>query len=275
MSSFKYAISSADEAPKSAPILLTGSICENLKKAAALGYNAIEVHTREDAAIDYAGIASAMKDTNTAISMVVTGRLFTQGRCNLIDDAPYVTTAAMEGMKRYIEIAARLNAGIIVGWAKGNIPAGGTRETYLDRLGGNLNILCELGKKSGVTVNLEVINRYEVNLFTTMAETRDFIRSYGLSNCYIHMDSFHMFIDEKDPFAALKDCGDLLGYLHVADYSRQYPGSGYMDFTRILKILDEINYKGYVSVECLPIPTKEEAAAKAIAHLKGCAASIG
>ena len=53
MKRWDYAVSSADDAPASAPILLKGSICENLKKVAELGYRAIEVHTRPDEQFDY------------------------------------------------------------------------------------------------------------------------------------------------------------------------------------------------------------------------------
>ena len=52
----KYALSAAPQAPKTAPILLTGDICECLKKAAELGYDAIEYHTRENVEFDYAAL---------------------------------------------------------------------------------------------------------------------------------------------------------------------------------------------------------------------------
>ena len=53
MKPWKFCISTADEAPKTAPIMLCGDVCDNLKQAAALGFDAIEVHTRETARLDY------------------------------------------------------------------------------------------------------------------------------------------------------------------------------------------------------------------------------
>lgn len=265
---WKYAVSSADAAPATAPILLHGSVEENLQKAAALGYDAIEVHTREDVPLHYDAIRAAYESSGARVSMVITGRLNTEGKCSLIADEPYITAAAMTGMKQYIDMAQKLEAGIVVGWVKGNVPAGGDRQKYMDRLARNLRILADYGAERGVPLNIEVINRYEVNVFTTAAETVRFLEDYQLENCYAHLDTFHMGIDECDPVEAIRLCKGKLGYFHLADNSRRYPGSGQFDFGKLLKALEEIGYDGYLSVECLPWPSGEEAARKAIAYMK-------
>lgn len=268
MKQWKYAVSSADTAPSTAPILLQGTVEENLEKAAKLGYDAIEVHTREDAALHYDAIRAAYDRTGVRVSMVITGRLNTEGMCSLVADEPYIVSAAMEGMRQYIDMAQKLEAGIVVGWVKGNVPKGGSREKYLDRLARNLAVLAAYGGERGVPLNLEVINRYEVNIFTTAAETVDFLEKYQLKNCFAHLDSFHMGIDECDPVEAIRLCKGRLGYFHLADNSRRYPGSGQFDFARILHALEEVGYDGYLSVECLPYPNGEEAARKAISYMK-------
>lgn len=269
MKNWKYAVSSADEAPSTAPILLQGGVIENLEKAAELGYDAIEVHTREDVEFDCEAIRAAYERTGARVSMVITGRLNTEGMCSLIADEPYIAGAAMEGMRRYIDMARKMEAGIVVGWVKGNVPKGGRREKYLDRLAKNLRSLAAYGAERGVPLNLEVINRYEVNIFTTAAETLAFLDRYQLENCYVHLDAFHMGIDECDPVEAIRLCRGRLGYFHLADNSRRYPGSGQFDFVRLLGALEEIGYEGYLSVECLPWPDGEEAARRAIAYMKG------
>lgn len=268
MRNWKFALSSADEAPSSAVILLKGSIEENLEKAAALGYDAIEVHTREDVAFDYDAIRAAEARTGAKVAMIITGRLNTEGGCSLCADEPYIVAAALDGMRKYIDMAQKLSADIVIGWVKGNVPAGKTREKYLKRLAGNLRILNDYGKERGVKLNIEVINRYEVNIFTTAEETMSFLEAYGLDNCYAHLDTFHMSIDECDPVAAIRRCKGRLGYFHLADNSRQYPGSGQFDFGKMLDALEEIDYDGYLSVECLPVPSGQEAARRGLAHMK-------
>jgi sugar phosphate isomerase/epimerase len=268
MYNWKIACSTAQEAPETAPILLKGDICSNLIKAAELGYQAIEVHMRETTVLDLPAIRKTMKQTGVSICNIVTGRLNTEGKVNLIDDIPYINEAAMKGMKQYIEMAAALDADIIIGWVKGNVPPGAPRSKYLDRLADNLSILNSYAKVRNVRINLEVINRYEVNIFTTCAELVDFLNTHQLDQCYVHLDTFHMNIDETEPVEAIHLAGDRLGYFHLADNSRRYLGSGQLDFRKTLAALSDINYQGYLSVECLPYPTGEEAAFKSIAYLK-------
>ena len=269
MRKWKLAVSSADEAPATAPILLQGSVVENLEKAAALGYDAIEVHTREDVEFDYDAIKAAYERTGARVAMVITGRLNTEGMCSLIADEPYIVSATMDGMREYIDMAQKLEADIVIGWVKGNVPKGGKREKYLDRLAKNLKKLAQYAAERNVKLNIEVINRYEVNIFTTADEIMSFLEKYHIENCYAHLDTFHMGIDECDPVKAIRRCKGKLGYFHLADNSREYPGSGQFDFKRIFEALDEIGYDGYLSVECLPRPTGEEAAKKAIEYLEG------
>ena len=275
MRNWKYAISSADEAPSTAPILLQGSVEHNLQMAAQYGYDAIEIHTREDVEMDYQTINAASTCFGTRVACVVTGRLNTEGKCSLMADEPYIVAATMDGMRQYIDMAQKLGADLVIGWVKGNIPQGGKREKYMSRLAKNLQVLNDYAKERDVKLNIEVINRYEVNVFTTADEIMTFLETYPLDNCYAHLDTFHMGVDECDPVRAIYRCGKRLGYFHLADNSRRYPGSGQFDFKKILKALDEIDYKGYLSVECFPYPNPDLAATRAITHLKSEVKAIG
>lgn len=268
MKRWKYSISTADAAPATAPILLKGPICQNLIQAASLGYNAVEIHTRPEAQLDYDVIGDTMNKTNVRISTVITGRLNTEGGCSLIDDRPYVEEAAMKGMCQYIDMAHYLGTDIVLGWIKGKVPPGGTRSTYLNRLSRNLSRLSEYAGERDVRIYAEVINRYETNIFTTARETMEFIEETGIQNLYAHLDTFHMGIEETDPIAAIRRCKGKLGYFHLADNTRSYPGSGQFDFLGILKALEETGYDGYLSVECLPGSNNEATARQALLYMK-------
>ena len=273
MKNWQFALSSADEAHLTAPILLRGDLRHNLIQASQLGYNALEIHTRETVLWDFPAIETVMLEYNMRISAIVTGRLNTEGRVNLIDDVPYITQSAVTGMQQYIEMAERFKTDIVVGWVKGKIPAGSNEKKYMDRLSYHLQILNEYAGERGVRLFLEVINRYETNIFNTSEATVEFIDKNNLGNCFVHLDTFHMGIDETDPVEAIKLCGNKLGYMHFADNTRSYPGSGQFDFHRIIKALEDIGYDGYLSVECLPKPDGITAARYAIKNLMECIAS--
>lgn len=275
MQNWKYACSSADAAPRTAPILLTGDICDNLRKAAAMGYDCIEVHTREVADLDYDAINACAAECGCKVGMIITGRLNTEGKCDLINDIPYIQDAAMKGMKQYIDMASKLNAGIVLGWAKGNVPAGGDRKKYMKTLAKNLKILDTYAGERNVPICIEVINHYEVNIFVTADEVMTFLEENDLPNCYAHLDTFHMMLEENEPADAIRRCKGKLGYFHLADSTRQYPGTGKMNFVEQLKALDEIGYDGILSIECFPVPDGETAAAEGLKNLKGYIAEIG
>ena len=267
MRNWLIGVSSVEDATDASPLLLKGSVTDNLKKAKELGYDAIEVHTRENVEWDYKEIRSCMKETGVRIAQIVTGKLNTEGLCSLIDDRPYVETACVNGMKRYIDMASELDAGIILGWARGNIPAGKKPEQYMRRLAQNLKILNDYGKEKNVPINIEVICHYEMNIFTTSRELVDFLEKYELDNCFVHLDSYHMQLEELSMVEAIKTAGKKLGYFHIADSTRWYPGSGEMKYDPIFAALEEIGYEGYITVECFPHGDGIETAKKAMEHL--------
>ncbi|MDR1901831.1 MAG: sugar phosphate isomerase/epimerase [Treponema sp.] len=269
-----YALSSAETAPVTAPILLCGGICANIKAAAELGYQGLEVHMREDTPLNYEEVSQTAAEHGIKIAAIVTGRLNTQGQVNLVDDRPYITEAAMKGLREYIRMAAALNTDLIIGWIKGLIPAGAAPGAYHARLARNLSVICREAAEQGVRIFTEVINRYEVNIFTTAKETVDFLEQWEIPNCFVHLDTFHMNIDETDPLEAIRICGKRLGYFHAADNTRLYPGSGTLNFKSYFSVLDEIGYEGFISVECLPVPDGRTAARKALDHLRQCEKGI-
>jgi len=273
MSEWKIGISSVQYASPSAPLLLHGTIEENLRTAKSLGYDAIEVHLRENEVLDFEQIRQAMQETGVKIAMLVTGKLATEGGCTLIDDRPYVESAALDGMKNYIDMAGEVGAGIVIGWARGKIPAGANPEMYLSRLGRNLKIINDYGKAKGVPVVIEVINHYEMNIFTRAEELLAFIDRFGLDNVFVHLDVYHMNLEEDDLPETIRKVGSKLGYVHLADSQRWYPGSGNIDFAAIFNALREINYKGYLTVECFYRGDALGTAEKAISSLNNMLAS--
>ena len=268
MKKWKYAVSAAPAAPKTAPILLTGDICDCLRRAAALGFDAIEYHTRETTVFDYEKILATMEETGCRISMIVTGRLFTEGGYSLTSEDPANEQTAVEGMLRYVDMASRLGAGLVIGWAKGNIRATADRKTYFDRLTKNLKIIDKSAAEKKVPVVIEVINHYEVDVFTTAAELAQYLEANEFASVYAHLDTFHMQLEEESFTKAIECVRGKMGYFHIADSTRWYPGSGYMDFKEILRALESTGYDGYLALECFPKDDNEDTARRGLAYMK-------
>jgi D-psicose/D-tagatose/L-ribulose 3-epimerase len=109
--------------------------------------------------------------------------------------------------------------------------------------------VAEKAKAAGVTLNLEIVNRFESNLLNTAAQGLQFIRDTGSDNVFLHLDTFHMNIEEADPAQAIMLAGDKLGYFHVGESHRGYLGSGTINFTEIFDALAAHGYDDYITFE--------------------------
>lgn len=106
-----------------------------------------------------------------------------------------------------------------------------------------------LAKEYGITMGLEVMNRFEGYLINTAQECVDFIKDVGQENVKVMLDTFHMNIEEDGFAEAIHTAGDLLGHLHVGETNRRLPGQGRMPWGEIAKALKEIGYDGNVVME--------------------------
>ena len=112
-----------------------------------------------------------------------------------------------------------------------------------------LTRVAEKAKAAGVTLNLEIVNRFESNLLNTTAQGLAFIRDTGMDNVYLHLDTFHMNIEEADPAQAIRLAGDRLGYFHIGESHRGYLGTGNIDFPAIFDALLDHGYDDFVTFE--------------------------
>jgi len=101
----------------------------------------------------------------------------------------------------------------------------------------------------GITIGLETVNRYETNLLNTARATLDFIDDVGQDNVVVHLDAYHMNIEEDGYRTPILDCGDRLGYFHIGESHRGYLGTGTIDFDEIFTALADIDYSGPITFE--------------------------
>ncbi|WAJ28302.1 sugar phosphate isomerase/epimerase family protein [Antarcticirhabdus aurantiaca] len=104
-------------------------------------------------------------------------------------------------------------------------------------------------KQAGVTLNLEIVNRFESNMLNTAAQGLAFIEATGASNVLLHLDTFHMNIEEADVGLAIRHAGDKIGYVHIGESHRGYLGTGSIDFPKIFDALVAIGWDDVVTFE--------------------------
>lgn len=109
--------------------------------------------------------------------------------------------------------------------------------------------MADFAARKDVTLGLEVVNRYESNQLNTAEQALEMLDRIDASNVVVHLDTYHMNIEEQDFMKPVLLCGKRLGYVHVGESHRGYLGTGTIDFETFFKALAAIDYQGVVTFE--------------------------
>jgi D-psicose/D-tagatose/L-ribulose 3-epimerase len=112
-----------------------------------------------------------------------------------------------------------------------------------------LREVAETAAKSNITLVLEVVNRYESNVLNTAAQGVEMCKRIGASNVKVHLDVYHMNIEESDIPSAIMETGEHLGYFHTGDSHRGYMGSGTIDLAGVFRAIVRSGYQGPITFE--------------------------
>lgn len=110
--------------------------------------------------------------------------------------------------------------------------------------------IAQRARQQGLSIAMEVLNRYEAHLLNTAQEALRFVQEVGMDNVGILLDAYHMNIEEADLRSAISAAKGHLLLFHAADSNRQAVGRGHTDFLGLMRTLHEVGYDGSVIIEC-------------------------
>jgi len=249
---------------KTGPWIYWDDLEKSMSKAAALGFNAIELFTPSGNAIDNHQLTQLLKTHSLELAAVGTGAGKVIHGLTLTDPNPAIREEAISFISDMIVFGAKFNAPAIIGSMQGNVVNGIEREQSVAWLAEGLQILEKIAFEQGVFLIYEPLNRYETNMFNTLGAGVEFIQQKNLTNVKLLADLFHMNIEEVDSAKSILTHGNHIGHVHFADSNRRPIGNGQTNMTNIANALKEINYAGYVSAESFPWPTSDDAAQQTI-----------
>lgn len=105
-------------------------------------------------------------------------------------------------------------------------------------------------RKIGLLFGIEPVNRYEKHLINTGWRARDMIHRVGAENIFIHLDAYHMNIEEKGAGNGIPDARDFIKYIHLSESDRGTSGEGTCDWDEVFATLAAISFKGGLAMEC-------------------------
>ena len=118
-----------------------------------------------------------------------------------------------------------------------------------DRSADGLREVAKVAEDFGITLGIEPVNRYETYLINTCSQALKLQKMIGRPNVKIHLDTYHMNIEEKDFYKATMLAKDNLCHFHLCENDRGVPGTGLVDWDGIFKALAEQKYDGFAALE--------------------------
>ncbi|MDX8536673.1 MULTISPECIES: sugar phosphate isomerase/epimerase [Mesorhizobium] len=216
----------------------------NTKEA---GFDLIEFSYLDPANVDIGRLARRIADLDLGVAISI--GLPADGDISSADRT--VAARGVDILNRTIALTRDLGGrkvGGILSTSHGLQTEAPTRDQWT-RSAATLAKVAETAKAAGVTLNLEIVNRFESNLLNTAAQGLAFIEDTGSDNIFLHLDTFHMNIEEADAALAIRNAVGKIGYVHIGESHRGFLGTGSIDFAGIFDALTAIGYDDDLSFE--------------------------
>lgn len=169
---------------------------------------------------------------------------------NISSADPAVVAAGRDHLFRVLDLVAGFGGthlcGVIYSPLKKQVRAATAEEIANSRRA--LSEVAARASELGIGVALEIVNRYETNLFNTAKGARAYLAGVA-GDVGLHLDTYHMNIEESDMFQPVATAGELLRYVHVGESHRGYLGTGTVDFGSFFRALATAGYDGPVVFE--------------------------
>lgn len=271
----RYSVAICEPASASYPAPFQGSFTEGVRWASQLGFDAVELHLRHPTQVQAPQLIEACGETGLAVSAISTGMAYSVDGLSLIDEDPERREAAILRLAGHIDLAAELHCGVIIGLMRGLVPQGCRPEEHLHRFAAAMRRLLRHAEDRQVILLIEAINRFQANYLLSVPETLRFIEGFEHPLLKLHIDTFHMNIEDADMVAAIRGSRDRLGYVHYSENNRGTPGSGHIDFRLLTRTLLSVGYGGFIGLEFAPEGDPGQCAGACLRYLRSIEDVLG
>jgi D-psicose/D-tagatose/L-ribulose 3-epimerase len=93
------------------------------------------------------------------------------------------------------------------------------------------------------------VNRYENHIINSAEQAVALVERVGADNIFVHLDTYHMNIEEKGAGQGIIVARDHLKYIHLSESDRGTPGEGNCPWDAIYSALAAIGFKGGLAME--------------------------
>ncbi|RQP19242.1 MAG: sugar phosphate isomerase/epimerase [Parapedobacter sp.] len=162
--------------------------------------------------------------------------------------------SAVEYLKSCIRLLPQLGCNLLAGPLYSTVGRANaeSREDYRRQWESVVNHLKSLSRYAadfGIRLAIEPLNRYETDFVNTAKQVKELVAAVDSPPIMIHLDSYHMNIEEKHPEEAILLAGEKLGHFHACGTDRGTPGNDHTNWSGIFSALKQIGYTGDIVIE--------------------------
>jgi D-psicose/D-tagatose/L-ribulose 3-epimerase len=159
---------------------------------------------------------------------------------------------AIDFLRGALDAAAAIGAEALSGVIYGGIgERSGKPPTTaeLDNVARALTAAAAHAGKLGLALGIEPVNRYETHLLNTGWQAVEMVQRIGADNVFVHLDTYHMNIEEKGIARGILDAREHLRYIHLSESDRGMPGAGTVPWDEVFATLKAVGFKGGLAME--------------------------
>lgn len=166
----------------------------------------------------------------------------------------------IDAMKQNIELVAEMGGGVVGGMLHGSTVKPGvpvdnaTRQSRMENSARAIQEIAKTAEACGVRMGLELCNRYENTMLNTVEQGLEFLDMVDNPAVGLHLDTYHMNLEEDDLAAAILKAGSHIVNVHACENNRKLPGMGHVNWREVLLALHAAGYEGALAMECFSRP---------------------
>jgi len=234
-----------------------------IPKVAEMGFDGVEIPIFDPETVDIAHTKTALRNTD----LHPMGCAIMGPNRNPIHKDAAIRENGKHYLKRSVEVLAALGGNTFVGpvySAVGSLVGRGRNQQEWNWCVEILSDVAEFAGRHGVTIAAESLNRFETYFVNIAADAVQLAKAINSPYFKVHLDTFHMNIEEKNQGQAILKTGELLHHVHTCENDRGTPGTGLVDWGGVFDALAKIKYDHWLVIESFTPAVKEIATAAAI-----------
>ncbi|WET49937.1 sugar phosphate isomerase/epimerase [Chryseobacterium indologenes] len=153
-----------------------------------------------------------------------------------------------KAIDKVFELETHLLAGVLHGGI-GVFTGKPLTEKEKEIIAGVWSNVADYAQTRAIDIAIEPINRYESYVCNTAENVLELIEKTGKNNLFLHLDTFHMNIEESNFYDPIINAGKKLKHIHVTESHRGMLGEGNVHWEAVFSALKEINFEGNLVLE--------------------------